>query len=116
MIISCPDCGRQLSAQSSDIQYLENHVFISCLFCGYEIPLVSETIQTPRVQLKCQEPDFEEGQLVTISNEQHVWHNEIGIVRAKKHLHCRIEINGKLIWLPSTWIKPYDNSNNYANA
>ncbi len=116
MNVSCPDCGRQLLVQPSSIRYCNDRVFLPCLFCGCEIPLLSETVSTPKVQLECQEPDYEEGQLVVITNEQHAWHGEIGIVRAKKHLYCRIEINGKLIWLPSTWIKPYDNSDNYADA
>jgi len=115
MNVSCPNCGRQLLIEPSNIKYYDDYIFLPCSACNYEIQLLSETISTLKEQLEYQEPNYENGQLIIITNKQHAWYDEIGIIRAKKHLYCRIEINGKLIWLPSTWIKSYDNDN-YVNA
>ena len=45
------------------------------------------------------------GQLVNIVNQQHIWHNDIGIIRDKKFKHYRIEVHGQLVWMPETWVK-----------
>jgi len=44
------------------------------------------------------------GMLVRIYNQEHVWHNEIGIIRAIKSGFCRVELLGKLAWLPVQWL------------
>ena len=46
------------------------------------------------------------GVMVRIYNHEHVWHGEIGIVRAIKDTgFCRVELLGKLVWLPQHWLR-----------
>ena len=44
------------------------------------------------------------GMLVRIYNQEHVWHNEIGVVRVKSFAFCRVELLGKLVWIPNHWL------------
>jgi transcription initiation factor TFIIIB Brf1 subunit/transcription initiation factor TFIIB len=53
-------------------------------------------------------PVLRVGEIVKISNEQHVWHGEIGIIRNKKHKQYRIEVLGKLLWVPEHWVQTND--------
>ena len=44
------------------------------------------------------------GLLVRIYNQEHIWHDEIGIIRAIGNGFCRIELLGKLVWMPNHWL------------
>jgi hypothetical protein len=45
------------------------------------------------------------GILVRIYNQEHIWHNEIGIIRAiSPSGFCRVELLGKLVWMPASWL------------
>ena len=44
------------------------------------------------------------GMLVCIYNQQHIWHNEIGIIREIGNGFCRVELLGKLVWMPTHWL------------
>jgi hypothetical protein len=45
------------------------------------------------------------GMLVRIYNQEHIWHNEIGIIRATSlNGFCRVELLGKLVWMPASWL------------
>jgi hypothetical protein len=48
------------------------------------------------------------GLLVRIYNQEHIWHNEIGIVREVGLIFSRIELLGKLIWMPNHWLVEVD--------
>ena len=43
------------------------------------------------------------GMLVRVYNQEHIWHNEIGIVRDIRGVFFRVEILGKLVWMPKHW-------------
>ena len=44
------------------------------------------------------------GMLVRIYNQEHIWHGEIGIIRAINNEFYRVELLGKLVWMPSHWL------------
>jgi hypothetical protein len=48
--------------------------------------------------------NIEVGILVRIYNQEHIWHNEIGIVREIGPVFSRIELLEKLIWIPNHWL------------
>jgi hypothetical protein len=50
-------------------------------------------------------PSIRIGALVRIYNHEHIWHGEIGIIRDIKNIgFCRVEMLGKLIWVPQHWL------------
>jgi hypothetical protein len=56
-------------------------------------------------------PELPIGQIVKICNKEHVWFDEIAIIKDKKHKHYRIELLGKLIWVPDDWVETHDIEN-----
>jgi hypothetical protein len=48
------------------------------------------------------------GMLVRIYNQEHIWHNEIGIVRVVGPIFSRIELLGKLTHIPNHWLVEVD--------
>ena len=48
------------------------------------------------------------GMLARIYNHDHIWHNEIVIVRVVGLIFSRVELSGKLIWIPNHWIVEVD--------
>lgn len=44
------------------------------------------------------------GMLVRIYNQEHIWHGEIGIIRAIKSGFSRVELLGQLVWMPNHWL------------
>jgi len=47
---------------------------------------------------------LEKGTVVRLINKQHVWYNEIGVIRLVKPNFYRLELHGKLIWVPQDWV------------
>lgn len=48
---------------------------------------------------------FETGALVRIQNHEHIWHEQIGIVRdIRDNGFYRVELLGKLVWMPKHWL------------
>lgn len=45
------------------------------------------------------------GDVVKIVNEEHVWSGEYAIIREIKPGSCRVELHGRLVWLPNNWIR-----------
>ncbi len=48
--------------------------------------------------------DIKIGILVRVYNHEHIWHNEIGVVRTVGLIFSRIELLGKLTWMPNHWL------------
>ena len=48
---------------------------------------------------------LEIGDIVKIVNEEHIWSGEYAIIRETKQDSCRVELHGRLVWLPNNWIK-----------
>ena len=48
-------------------------------------------------------PDSVGGTVVKICNHGHVWHGEIAIVRDIKIGFYRVELLGRLVWIPTHW-------------
>ena len=48
---------------------------------------------------------FQPGDLVLVYNHEHVWHNQLAIVRNKSsNGFYRIELLGVLSWVPEHWL------------
>ena len=109
--LTCSDCGIINSCAELQITYELDSTYIVCYNCGSRINIQCETIISSKLEQTVILPVLEPGELVRITNKDHVWYNEIGIIRAKKFKHYRLEINGELIWFPENWVKlnePYD--------
>jgi hypothetical protein len=52
--------------------------------------------------------DIKIGILVRIYNQEHIWHNEIGIIRGVGLIFSRVELLGKLTWVPNHWLVEVD--------
>lgn len=96
--IECPKCGYDI-----DICYN------ICTVCGYIIPVTTEleTINKPIVE-DVVLANYPIGESVVIKNQEHPFYNEIALVCDTKHLFVRLELNGIKIWMPSKWVKNYD--------
>lgn len=94
MKIQC-NCGYEDEYDSDEI--IGN--LIICHSCLKAIPIPDD------VPLQGVLKVFEVGDIVTITNKEHVWNGEIGIVKDKKLGFCRIEILGHLLWIHNDWIK-----------
>ena len=92
MTIKCK-CGHQI-----EISQFDKDVFIECCICLSQIK-VAEISQ------------FGIGESVIFYNHDHVWHNELALVRDTKVGFVRLELLGKLIWVPSDWVHRYDADN-----
>lgn len=49
------------------------------------------------------------GMMVCVYNHEHIWHGQIGIIRGIRGEFFRIELLGKLIWMPKHWLTPIEN-------
>lgn len=98
----CPHCGQLLVLQNSAVSY-------NCYHCGNSFSLLTE----PTVKIHEKEgislnpilPVLEEGETVQLTNEQHPWNRELGLICGRKHKHYRLEIRGKRIWVPEDWVE-----------
>ncbi len=41
---------------------------------------------------------------IIVINRESVFNSKVGIITKKKHMHYRVNINGKNIWLPKHWV------------
>jgi hypothetical protein len=51
---------------------------------------------------------LEEGTVVIIDHEDHVWHNEIAVICGVKHKFYRLEFGGRKTWVPCEWVKEHE--------
>lgn len=100
--LCCPECGVAGVYQESSVCFDLEPVYVECQNCGAKILLVSEN-NIPKLN-KYELPPLPESSLVKITNKEHPWYDEIGIIRERKFRHYRIEIYGQLIWMPEEWI------------
>ncbi len=111
MILKCHSCGYTAAYSINDIenQVLESitEIYVRCKGCDHTIPIDTRwgLPQTPLIQ---QAEVLEEGDTVVITNQEHVWFNEIGLVCDCKTNFVRLEVNGKRIWMPTHWVKKHD--------
>ena len=103
--IKCQICENETEIDSSHI-ILNTKSPVCCDRCGTNFEVFLDSIKPHSYDKLI--PILEIGELIKISNEQHAWHDEIGIIREKKHKHYRIEILGKLIWIPEHWVQKDD--------
>ena len=80
-----------------------------CNVCNYASPITTETsiineTRSPQLIIA----DYQIGDSVLITNQEHPFHNEIALVSDLKHLFVRLELNGLKIWMPNEWVKKYD--------
>jgi len=106
--VTCPDCGLKHSYTYSDTYCEPNRVYVDCIYCGTKIQVAASEEVTERKPIEEEIPVLETGTVVRVTNEQHVWHNQIGIIKDKKHKHYRIEIFGALLWVPSDWVEEHE--------
>jgi hypothetical protein len=109
--LTCSECGITNSYNEESVAYEFDSTYIICYNCGSRINIQCETIITNTPGQAVTLPALNIGELVRITNKDHVWYNEIGIIRAKKFKHYRLEINGKLVWFPENWVEsnePHD--------
>jgi len=112
--LTCSECGITNSCEESQITYEFDSTYIICYNCGSTINIQSETIITsPGLEQIVILPELETGELVKVINEDHVWYGEIGIIRAKKFKHYRLEINGELVWFPENWVESNEPNDTY---
>lgn len=96
--ITCQKCGTSNIINENDIN--------KCKICGELVNIITEYVEIGGSKhLKVEIPEIEEGTIVKINNKEHPWHDEIAIVRDRKHKLVRIELHGMMIWVPDTWIK-----------
>ncbi len=87
--IACPKC------QSI---YKTQHLPLICQICGYIIS--SKDVVEPR-SLEV----LKIGDVVQITNAEHVWYGEFAVIRDIKPQFCKIEIFGKKTWIPQHWVQ-----------
>lgn len=81
---------------------------IKCSNCGYTGTEQSDTCYVCSAPLVVDYGSFKIGESVVLNNEDHVWHGEIALVRDSKPGFYRLELNGKLLWVPQLWVKEYE--------
>lgn len=102
MQIECPLCG---VLGEFDI---DSNV---CYYCGNNIQItIEESIieNKPNLCLTESLPVLENGTSVEVTNEEHPWFGEIGLICDKKPKFYRIEIMGSKVWFPVDWVKEYE--------
>ena len=100
----CSECGTKNSCDESQIVYEFDFVYVICYNCSSTIKIQCETITSKQKQ-ETPSPMLEIGEVVKIINKDHVWLNEIAIIRATKFKHYRLEIHGQLVWVPEDWVE-----------
>ena len=104
----CSDCGTTHFYCESQVVYEFDFVYVICYNCEGTIKIPCETIILEKPSTTIVLPVLQIGEIVKIDNENHVWHDEIAIIRAVKPKHYRLEIHGQLIWIPESWVTPHE--------
>ena len=42
--------------------------------------------------------------LVRIYNQEHIWHNKVGVIETPGPVFSRIELSGRLVQIPNHWL------------
>jgi uncharacterized Zn finger protein len=104
--LCCQSCGVTHFYDESLVNYAFDSVYVECYNCSRKINISYETaaVFTQSI-ITVSLPVLPIGTLVIVTNKEHVWAGDIGIIRDKKFQHYRIEIHGQLVWVPEDWVK-----------
>jgi len=106
----CNNCGCYNNIIPQDVHIGENP-FVLCEFC-MDIITISNEYQSENTFIKEQIPLLNIGTVIIVDNKEHPLHNQIGIIKSKKHKHYRVELDNQLIWMPQHWIKQHEPKEN----
>lgn len=85
--------------------------FVNCPICGYFIYFESVGGHKSRsVPAPPPAEVLKVGDVVKIDNLSHPWHEEIALICAMKDKFYRLELNGKKLWVPFSWVKKHEPS------
>lgn len=104
--LRCDGCGLVAQYDATFI-ISRGHESVPCDGCNASIPIA---VETAYLEEKLKEPPplhqqvFENGTLVVFNNDDHVWHGEIALICDWKPHFYRLEVRGKKIWVPMTWV------------
>jgi len=104
----CPNCSISFEIDSNEVVVGPTGLCVTCPVCGYlgtvgifsgEAAL-AENITNPHglAVLKI-------GDVVQVTNSEHIWYNEFALICDVKPLFYRIEVMGRKIWVPQHWVK-----------
>lgn len=104
MKLECDQC-------LNDVEFTTEEGQMICPNCGYVVIIATETIiindKSPQTHSPSVEV-LEEGTVVIVDNANHIWHNEVAIIRSVKHKFYRIEFLGRQVWVPYEWVKKHE--------
>lgn len=109
--LKCPNCNVRDSYDLAEVNVNLHGSFILCHHCFEPIELVTEHAAVRAADkrtLNEDKPEFKNGDLVVLINEEHPWSKELAIVREVGHKHYRIEILGRKVWVPFQWVASTD--------
>lgn len=102
--LHCSSCGVVCNYDESAVQHDLYRSFVWCNNCGGQIDLPRESVVYPISDMGQVLPPLDPGDIVRITNREHPWFEDIGIIRQKKFKHYRVEVHGQLVWLPEDWV------------
>jgi hypothetical protein len=101
----CETCSTALSLD--DVEVFDFQGYVVCKSCGFPNQVHTDRPYgwSSNVRAGAPRSVLKEGDVARFDNPDHIWHNEPVIVRQTKPLFFRVEVNGKLTWVPQDWIK-----------
>lgn len=102
--LCCSACGVVDFYDESLVQYAFDSVHVDCYNCGGKINISYESVAEQPI-IPANLPVLPVGTVIIIINKEHPWSDDVGIIRAKKFKHYRIEVHGQLVWMPEDWVK-----------
>lgn len=109
----CPSCGTRNNYDIENFIFSAFDSHVICKNCQHEIPINNISENEYRKETNGEEcrTVLENGTIITITNSDHVWYGQIGIICGSKHKHYRIEVLGKRVWMPTDWVKTNESDN-----
>lgn len=101
----CPYCSVALAYSIGDVELVDGGFVLYCPYCKNDVLLANPEIENiQRSDFAASQSVLEIGTLVSIVNKEHPWYKQLGLIKDIKHKHYRIEVFGKLIWMPVDWV------------
>lgn len=104
----CPNCSISFTINLNELTVGTGGICAICPVCGYSAQIrtfsgeasLAENITNPHglEVLKI-------GDVVQVTNSEHVWYNEFAVICDVKPLFYRIEVMGRKMWVPQHWVK-----------
>ena len=94
--MKCPSCNRVLSLDVLNL--------LCSLLCPHCMATILVEQYPPPSTLQCSSK-YNTGDIVKIINKEHLWFQEIAIVRESKNRFCKIELFGRTIRVPEHWLE-----------